>query len=551
MAQKTLFMNAFPNDDFPTGYDRNYNADDFSDWLAQVIETGVFKDGGLQVTNGTGLSVNVSIGSASIKGKGYKNTSTLNLTLPTAPTGSSSRYDLIVLRMNNVQTISGRTCEVIVVEGDSSVPTISDLTRTNEVYDLLLAYVEVTPNATSIAQADITDQRGVDDVCPYVTCVKGYNDYYDAIIQQFESNVTLQSSSAIVVTDIPSNLYLGKYSLVEVYTNGLKEENENFVVGTSEGYITITFETAKNAGAQISVILNNFIQGEGMSTAIADYTQWVQDVATLKAKDTKTYLCNGSTDNVQISNIVNEFINGDTANDSSDDYNCLNLKIIGDFGYTAYAGGSGTSSSPRRLFDIATGTRRVTLDFSNCSQVNVEASGEYVNIFNAKNLVVKGLSLVANGTTSGTIIKVFSSTDGEIVCEDCKFWLNAYQSSMIAQTGTFTNCRGSVTNVSGNSYCFQTSGSGIIRINGGEYLSYTGDSSARSAVVGQSSANAVAILYGVSAPTKDRAGYYQTNSIYQVNSNGNWLNCTDLISEKALSVVTGYSNIRGTIALSK
>jgi hypothetical protein len=87
-------------------------------------------------------------------------------------------------------------------------------------------------------------------------------------------------------------------------------------------------------------------------------------------------------------------------------------------------------------------------------------------------------------------------------------------------------------------------------LNGGEYLAYTGTSSSRSAIVGQSAANAAAILYGVNAPTVARSGYYQVNALYQVGSN-NYINCTDMITALAMYVTSGASNIRGTIPYSK
>ena len=34
MAEKSLFFNALPSSEFETGYDRNYNADDISNWLS-------------------------------------------------------------------------------------------------------------------------------------------------------------------------------------------------------------------------------------------------------------------------------------------------------------------------------------------------------------------------------------------------------------------------------------------------------------------------------------------------------------------------------------
>ena len=206
MAELAGFFNAFPDATSQTGYDKNYSAEDVSDALAQVIETGVFK-GGLAVTAGEGLSVNVAIGAASIRGHWYKNTAIKNLELAAAPTGSSARYDLIVLRLDNTQTQSARTCYLAVKTGTSSTPTTAGSLQRDVsqygVYELLLGYVKVDPNATTIAQADITDTRGYNDAqtpggqplygdlancCPYVTAVKGYQDYYDAIIQQFEYN---------------------------------------------------------------------------------------------------------------------------------------------------------------------------------------------------------------------------------------------------------------------------------------------------------------------------------------------------------------------------
>ena len=260
-----------------------------------------------------------------------------------------------------------------------------------------------------------------------------------------------------------------------------------------------------------------------------------------------TYVCNGLNDNQEITTLVNNFINGGT------DYSSLELKIIGTFGcnngtqYPVPVGGSGTSANPYRMFDFASGNRTVTLDFTNCSDISIAISGVYANIFNGTNITIKGLNLKTSGTTSGTCIKVFGN-GLNAVCENCRFWVNGYQDSLIAYEGTFTNCRGSVSNVTGNSYCFLTND--LLRVFGGYYVAYTGLSTSKSAVVGQSATNAVSILYGVNAPTIARTGFYQTNAIYQVNSN-NYINCNDLVSALTLTVVSGYSNIRGTIPYSK
>lgn len=547
MAEKGFFFNAFPDSNFETGYDRNYSADDISNWLQVAFTTGVVKTNtspqdeqpqGLKVVASSGMTINVNAGYACILGKPYLNNALVSFNVPTAPT-SGTRYDYIVLRMDNTQVQGARRTYLMYVEGSSNVPTISNLTRTDEIYDLMLAYIIVGANVTTISQSNIQDQRGDATLCPWFTAVKGYEDYYDAIVQQFESNITLASASSVVVTTLASNLYNDRYSLIEVYCNGLKEENTAYSVSTNNGFIVITFTATKSAGAKISVILNNFLDGEGLQTALAQYTQLVQDVADLKTINTHVYVCNGSTDNVEISNLVNAFINGGS------DYGSMNLKIVGTFGYSAFVNGSGSSSDPYRLFNFASGNRKVFLDFSDCSQItiNVTTTNTYVwgfvGDFNAK-----GLNVVATATASGSCVRIFS---GNVVCEDSRFWITAYGGSWIGQKGTYTNCRGSVACASGNGYCFLNSD--LLRVNGGQYYAYCSNGNV-SAVVGQSASSAVAILYGVSAPTLARSGYVQTNSINQVGSS-NYLSCTDLVSQLTLNVISGYSNIRGTIPLSK
>lgn len=538
MGQKSLFFNAMLIDD---DYDRKYNADDISDWFSIVCTTGVLK-GGLEASVGSGLTVNVSVGKATIKGKGYVNNAILNVSVGNAPTGANPYYVPIKLQYNNEQTASGRYIEIVAGDPLTTIPTISNLTQTDAIWELMLGYAIIQPNASVVSQ--VVDTRG-QDVCPWFTAVKGYDDYYDAIVQQFEYNVTLQSSSTTVVTNLAANLYNDKYSLVEVYVNGLREEEDNYTVGTNSSYVTITFTSLKNAGADISVILNNLIDGEGLNTALEEYTQWVQDVAELKAANSYTYVCNGLNDNVEITNIVNEFIDGGT------DYGSLNLKIVGTFGcnngtsYPVPVGGSGTSASPYRMFDFHSGNRRVTLDFTNCSQVSIAISGVYAIIFYATNITIKGLNLISSGTTSGTSIKVFNN-GANVVCENSRFWINGYLDSLIAYEGTFTNCRGSVSNVTGNSYCFMSNQ--ILIVNEGEYYAYTGSSSAKSACVGQSQANAVSILRGVNLPVVARSGFYQTNSVLQW-SGGGQINCYDLIT--TLTDIIASGNIVNRININK
>lgn len=552
MAEKSLFFNAFEDDTSETGYDRNYNADDISDWQAAFFETGVVKTdienghpNGLKVVMAGGLNVKIKVGRAAIKGKGYINTTIKTLTAEMGE--SSARYDMIVLRYNNVQSTASTSRKISIEykKGTGTMPTVASLERTSTVYELLLASLYISANSSNVNV--IYDKRGDKDLCPWFTAVKGYEDYYDAIVQHHESVVTMASAGTTAITDLSSKLYNEKYSLIEVYTNGIKEPQTAYSVSLSGGYIVITFTSQKSAGAKITVNLDNFIDGEGMSTALTQYTQLLADVANLKASGEYDYICNGVNDNVLIGNIVRTYLEGGT------DYGTMKLNVIGNIGMTAPAYGGGTASNPYAWFNFNIGSNRnAIVDFTRCGQIAPTITdGTYNNIFHSNNDIhIIGANVVASNTTANTIIRIIGTTSGVVKFENCRFYITAYQDSLIANRGTFINCRGSVANTINNSYCFLPASNSVVKLFGGEYYAYTGDSAKQSAIVGQSGAEAVSILYGVSAPTSARSGFYQTNSLLQW-AGGGMVNCTDLISELPMIVVSGISNIRGTITKSK
>ncbi len=547
---KALFFNALPNDQSETGYDRNYSADDLSDFLSIVCDTGVVKTNvanaepqGLKVVAAGGMTVNINVGKASIKGKGFINEALERLTVITNGT-ATNRYDYVVIKYDN--NISARNITLEVRTGTSSIPTVANLVRNDKVYELMLAYIEVAPSVASITQANITDTRGNTELCPWFTAAKGYDDYYDAIIQTHESTVTLSSITNTVITDLPSKLYNEKYSLIEVYTNGIKEPEGAFTASVSAGYVVITFTAQKAAQTKITVILNNFIDGEGMTTAIAQYTQLLQDVTELKAAGEYNYICNGVNDNILISNLVKAYLQGGT------DYGSMKLNVIGNIGMSAPVRGTGTTANPYGWFDFnVESNRNVIVDFSRCGQIAPAiANGTYNYIFSTYNAHIMGATVIASNTVTDTVIRISETASGAVKFENCRFYITSYKNGLVAVRGTFTNCRGSVANVAENSYCFLPSSYGVVKIIGGEYYAYTGDANKQSAIVGQSGADAVSILYGVSAPTLARGGFYQTNSLLQW-AGGGILCSTDLISELPMIVVSGISNIRGTIAKSK
>ena len=579
MAEKSLFYNALPDASSPTGYDRNYNADDISDWLDVVMSTGVIKSNtGLKVTPAGGLSVSVDVGKAVINGKPYRNDAAKVFTIDTAPTGGTSRIDFIVLRLD--RTASVRNTYLAYKKGTGAAAPA--LTRTDLIYELALAKITVAPFATEISAAAVADLRGDAETvvttttgqsrgyCPYMTAAKGYDDYYDAIVLEYTDVVTLSAQSATVTFNIPQYGWTG-VDIVTVYTNGIKERKGAYNISGN----VITFTAAKAAGTVVEVVVNKFIDGEGLGTVLEQYQDLQATVLKLSNTDKYKYICNGINDNIALSQIAQAFhagtYNAAEITQSAADFLAkwggpsglaalaadafIKIDVFGKFKASAPYAGAGTSTNGYQWLALGTdtdATKRLVFDFSGVEKMHFPCtSGARHIIFYGRDVHVIGANVSASNTAAGTIIRAFDTSIGRITAERCAFDITAYQDSYISTLGTFTNCRGSVANMINNCYCFQTATAGILRINGGDYFAYTAAASGvQCAVVGQSGADSVSILYGMNAPTVARSGFTQISSVIQF-AGGGVLSCTDLVSALPLVVVAGISNIRGTIVKSK
>lgn len=578
MAEKSLFYNSLPDASNPTGYDRPFNADDISDWLDVVMLTGVIKSNtGLKVTPAGGLSVSVDVGKAVINGKPYRNDAPKVFTIDTAPTGSASRIDFIVLRFD--RNISVRNTRLVYKRGEGAAAPA--LIRTDLIYELALARITVAPFATEITAAAVADLRGDAETvvttttgqsrgyCPYMTAAKGYDDYYDAIVLEYTDAVTLSAQSATVTFNIPQYGWTG-VDIVTVYTNGIKERESAYTISGN----VITFTAAKSAGTVVEVVVHKFIDGEGLGTVLEQYKDLQATVLKLSNTDKYKYICNGRNDNIVLSQIAQAFHAGTynaaeitqeaavflekwggaagLAALAADAF--IKIDVFGKFKASAPYAGSGTSTSGYQWLALGRATdatKRLVFDFSAVENMYFPCeSGKRSIIFYGRDVHVIGANVSASNVAASTVIRVFDTSIGRITAERCKFDITAYQDSYISTLGTFTDCSGSVANMINNCYCFQTATAGLLRINGGEYCAYTAASGVQCAVVGQSGADAVSILYAMSAPTVERSGFNQISSVIQF-AGGGILSCTDLISALPLVVVAGISNIRGTIAKSK
>lgn len=146
-----------------TSGDRMYDASDFAGYFSKLVSNGIFYTNAdsLRVTPGDGLSVNVLAGSAWINGYAYENTEELNLTLAAAD-GVNPRIDRVVVRWDAVE----RKISAAVLTGTAAAsPTVPDITRSDNIYELALADIAVAAGAVSLAAGDITDRRLDTSLC--------------------------------------------------------------------------------------------------------------------------------------------------------------------------------------------------------------------------------------------------------------------------------------------------------------------------------------------------------------------------------------------------
>lgn len=147
--------------------DRRYTSEDMAKMFALLMTNGVYANPttSLQVVANTNMTVAVSAGFGFINGRYAYNTADYNITLANA-SGTYGRIDRIVLRLN----MTDRQMQLVALTGTpAATPVAPAIIRDGTFYDLSLATISVAKGCTAITQAMITDTRGNNAVCGYVT----------------------------------------------------------------------------------------------------------------------------------------------------------------------------------------------------------------------------------------------------------------------------------------------------------------------------------------------------------------------------------------------
>lgn len=539
-ALKT-YRGGFYNNHVVNGQDdRVYTAED----VRKPYDT-VFTDGILPEADGTpgeclkvsatgGMGISVASGHAKLGGAWFENERLYNITLDVS--GASDRYDCVIVRNDDSDNVREPS---IYIKSLSAVPTASDLTRDDDVYEICVAYIKVVALVESISNSDIFDTRVDGSLCNVMSGVGA------TVVRTYRNTYFSETLGQTVIPIGISQYNKTKDTLTVIIEGRTFTEGTNYTINDNSK-ITLAIGLPV-VGTKIEFEVAKNVNAAGAETVIQEVAEIRKEMTVNNKKLEHHYYCNGTNDNVLISQIAQTYITGGS------DYGSMKLVIHGHFGAVAPYAGAGTSSDRYQWFITgrlsSPSTRKLILDFSDCGEIALPITeGTYNDIFSGYDANVVGANVIVNNPVA--IVRIFNSVSGAVNCENCRFWITANRESYISRTGTFTNCRGSVANSFNYSYCFYTGTNGLIRVIGGEYYAYTADSTAESAVLYQTGENAVSILYGVNCPTVARSGYYQKKAIAQSAGDG-ILSCTDIVSTLPISVASGISNIRGTIAINK
>jgi hypothetical protein len=193
------------------GGDRLYGSADFAEYFAALIGNGVFPSpaSGLQIVVGSGMSVRESIGQGWINGYWYKNTLAKDLTVSAAD-ATNPRITRVILQLD----LATKAITCILRNGTATAsPVAPGYNRTSAQYELVLADIYVPAGATSITDANITDQRAN---ATYCGTVAGLVDQVDmtGLFSQFQAAfsawfATVQSTmSGNVAANLASQIAL-------------------------------------------------------------------------------------------------------------------------------------------------------------------------------------------------------------------------------------------------------------------------------------------------------------------------------------------------------
>lgn len=252
-------------------FDRYFNSADFASYFGKFIGNGVYANKGnaLQVqSDNTSMFITIKDGACFIRGRALDNTEDVSIRLENSD-DSYTRIDNVVAQLDLIE----RELTVKVITGTPSAnPVAPTLTRDDDVYELLLATVQVDSGVTTINQAKITDKRSDTDVCGWVT---GLLDQIETT--SFFEQYQLAFNQWFTSYKNNGNNDMEQYQLaLNQWFNAFKENGNNDMAQYQQAFET-WFETIKDVldeetASKLYLLCENLDTNKANKSSVVDYT---------------------------------------------------------------------------------------------------------------------------------------------------------------------------------------------------------------------------------------------------------------------------------------
>ena len=248
--------------------DRSYSAENFARYFGTFIGNGVFPNPSTQcqVIANDDMTVTIKAGRAWINGYMYENTDDHIVALDVAD-GLLNRIDRVVLKLDFLN----REIKSYVKKGTfASSPTAPTLQRDADAYELGIADIYIAAGATSIAQANIADQRQNQDLCGIVDSLitadtktlfnqftDGFNSWFAGIKNTLGSNVAgnlLNKINELAGTGRADETVKGVSDALNAH------KSDNTVHVKKDGTLQTGLNAEKIGGKTVNDILSNTLK---------------------------------------------------------------------------------------------------------------------------------------------------------------------------------------------------------------------------------------------------------------------------------------------------
>lgn len=521
--------------------DRLYTAEDVRKPYDVVFSDGVkpIEDGTpgntLKVTATGGMGISVDVGHGKVGGAWFENEKPYQITLDAAE--GTERYDCIIIRNDDNDDVRD---SLIYVKSQYTRPTVNDLTRSNKIYEICLAYVIVPAFSENITDENIIDTRDTGSLCDVMRGV-------GAIVVRTYKNVyfTENAEQTVIPIGIPQ-FSMGRDNLT-VVVEGRIVPTDMYTIDSNE---TITMNIGfPKVGTKIEFEVAKNVNASGADTIVKEVGDLLAFMNSANKVLQYHYYCNGVNDNIVLSEMAQAFLDG-----SDNDNKKLTIYVCGTIGCANPYSGIGTSADPFVWFrfgkNVST-SRKVVFDFANCSTISprIEAN-TYNTIFSGFNMFLKSVMVRTTQpltSTTGSVLGLDSK--GKVQIDSCGFVLWGARNNIVAYTGTFNDCYCSTFNTASHSLTMHGSTDSLFIINGGEYYAYCGEGFVSACIFVESAAtNCVVKADKVNCPTYEQAGYIQSQAVRDLSKNGH-SSYRDIIS--ILPINAENQLVEGTAVVNK